>query len=255
MSDWSPNHYLSFEDERTRPARDLLARVPIADAQRVVDLGCGPGNSTELLMRRFPGVKVTGVDNSSAMLASARQRLPEATFVEADIATWTPSQPVDLIFANAVFQWVPDHAAVLVRLMESLAAGGILAVQIPDNFGEPAHYLMEEVARPWSVKLDGAEGERERILPPAVYYDRLSSVAVAVDIWRTVYHHPLSDAAAIVSWFRSTGLRPYLNRLAPAEQEAFLAAYTKRVGEAYPRQADGRVLLAFPRVFIVAART
>jgi trans-aconitate 2-methyltransferase len=124
---------LQFEDERTRASRDLLARVPLAEAKRVVDIGCGPGNSTELLAERFAGAHVVGLDSSAEMLEAARKRLPQATFVEADISRWTPQEPVDLLFANAVFQWIPDHLSVLARLLESLSPGAVLAIQVPDN--------------------------------------------------------------------------------------------------------------------------
>jgi len=253
---WSPTQYLTFADERTRPARDLLAAVPLQDARRVVDLGCGPGNSTEFLVERFPNADIVGVDSSAEMLVAARKRLAEVTFVAADVATWMPSAPVDVLFANALFQWVPDHLGVLARLMDTLTPGGVLAVQMPDNFDEPAHRLMREAASqgPWSAKLAGAAGERGTIASPSAYYDRLKLAAAAVDVWRTVYHHPLADAAAIVAWFRSTGLRPYLNRLDSPEQEAFLAEYQSLVAAAYPPRVDGRVLLAFPRLFIIAVR-
>jgi trans-aconitate 2-methyltransferase len=256
MTAWSPSQYLKFEDERTRPARDLLAAVPLAEVRTAVDIGCGPGNSTELIAQRFPDARLTGFDNSPEMLASARTRVPKATFVEADVATWMPASPVDLLFANAVFQWVPDHIAVLARLMEALSPGGVLAVQMPDNFDEPSHFLMREVANTgsWAAGLAEAEGEREPIPGPEVYYDRLKPGSAHVEVWRTVYQHALADAAAIVTWFRSTGLRPYLNRLNRDEQTRFLAAYQARIAEAYPPRIDGRVLLAFPRLFIVAVR-
>src|SRR3984957_14224769 len=117
MADWSATQYLKFEDERTRPPRDLIAQIPLARAERIVDLGCGPGNSTELLVARYPDAAVTGLDSSPDMLAQARQRLPKRTFIQADLTTWTPPQRNDLLFANAVFQWVPDHPAVLCRLL------------------------------------------------------------------------------------------------------------------------------------------
>src|SRR5579872_5660096 len=152
MSDWSADQYLKFEDERTRPPRDLIARIPLERAQRVIDMGCGPGNSTELLVARYPQAEVIGLDSSPAMLAQARARLPQCQFFEADLTRWTPPQRTDLLFANAVFQWVPDHPAVLCRLIAGLPAGGVLAVQMPDNTDEPALALMREVASrgPWA---------------------------------------------------------------------------------------------------------
>ncbi len=256
MTAWSPSQYLQFADERTRAARDLLAAVPLGEAGRVVDIGCGPGNSSELLAKRFPGADLVGLDASAEMLAAARKRLPAATFVRADVVDWRPPAPVDLMFANAVLQWVPDHVAVLARLMDGLADGGALAVQMPDNLGEPCQTLMGTAAEEagLAARLAGAESRREQIAPPAVYYDRLKSKAAFVDIWRTVYHHSLAGPAAIVEWFRSTGLRPYLDHLDAAEQEAYLARYQALVAEAYPPRSDGRVLLAFPRLFIVAIK-
>jgi trans-aconitate 2-methyltransferase len=256
MTNWSPGQYLKFEDERTRPARDLLAAVPLAKARSVVDIGCGPGNSTELLAARFPEARISGFDSSPEMVRAAQKRLPRVAFSVADVATWKPDGPVDVLYANAVFQWVPQHLAVLQRLLAGMAPGGAVAVQMPDNFDEPSHFLMREVAKagPWSRKLADAEGEREEIPPAAVYYDRLKAGAAHVDVWRTVYNHPMADAAAIVAWFTSTGLRPFLNRLDAGEQADFLAAYQAGVAEAYPPLNDGRVLLAFPRIFVVAVK-
>ena len=144
MSDWSANQYLKFEDERTRPPRDLIAQIPLAQAGRVFDLGCGPGNSTELLVARYPDAEVIGLDSSPDMLRQARARLPKCSFIEADLTRWTPPAGTDLLFANASFQWLPDHEAVLRRMLQALAPGGVLAVQMPRNFTAPSHVLMRE---------------------------------------------------------------------------------------------------------------
>ncbi|HEX3936872.1 MAG TPA: methyltransferase domain-containing protein, partial [Xanthobacteraceae bacterium] len=132
MEDWSARQYLKFEDERTRPPRDLLAQVPLARPRRAVDLGCGPGNSTELIVERFPQTEVIGLDSSPDMLRKARERLPQCKFIEGDIATWTPDPATDLIFGNAVMQWLPDHPAIMRRLLEAMPQGGVLAIQMPD---------------------------------------------------------------------------------------------------------------------------
>ncbi len=228
--------------------------MPLASVAAAVDIGCGPGNSTELIAERYSAAKLTGVDSSVDMIAAARQRLPAATFVEADVATWSPPAPVDLIFANAVLQWVPDHLEVVARLMAHLNPGGAIALQVPDNLQEPSHSLMREVAAsgPWAAKF-ASPIAREAIPPVEAYYDRLAPLA-DVDIWRTIYHHALADAAAIVEWVKGTGLRPFIERLDAAERPAFVAAYQAKLAEAYPPRADGRVLFRFPRLFVVAVR-
>jgi trans-aconitate 2-methyltransferase len=254
---WSPSQYVKFEDERTRPARDLLAQVPLETVARAIDLGCGPGNSSELLIQRYGIEAVSGLDSDANMLEAARKRLPKTHLFQADLATWNPDQPVDLLFSNAVFQWVPDHLTVLARLMDRLRPGGVLAMQIPDNFGEPSHRLMRESAEagPWRARFTGFEDLREVIPAPGAYYDRLAPKCARFDIWHTVYQHPLQGAAAIVEWLRSTGLRPYLDRVGDAYAESFLADYTARIAKAYPEHADGRVLLPFPRLFLIAVKS
>jgi trans-aconitate 2-methyltransferase len=254
--DWSARQYLKFEDERTRPPRDLLAQVPLASPQRVVDLGCGPGNSTELLIARYPQAEVIGLDSSPDMLRQARERLPKWTFVQGDLASWSPQEPTDLLFANAVFQWVPDHPAVLRRLLQTLPAGGVLAVQMPDNTNEPALALMVEVAGkgPWAGNLALAAAARDDLPPPGAYYDLLKPLATHIDIWHTVYNHVMAGPEAIVEWFRGSGLRPFLSALDDDMRSDFVAAYTAEIVRAYPARFDGKVLLRFPRFFMVAMK-
>ena len=255
---WSPAQYLAFEDDRTRPVRDLLAAVPQPPAAaRVVDIGCGPGNSTELLAARFPGAAAAGLDSSAEMLAAARERLPAVEFAVADISAWDGPGPFDVILGNAVLQWVPDHAALLPRLMGLLAPGGSLAIQIPDNLDEPAYRAMRAVAAegPWAERLAKAGGFRAEQFDAATYYGMLRPHARRVDIWRTTYLHVLPGGPdAVVDWFKGSGLRPYLQALDAEGQRGFLASYRGAIGAAYPAQADGSALLPFPRLFAVATR-
>ena len=255
-ADWSARQYLKFEDERTRPPRDLLAQVPLRSARCVFDLGCGPGNSTELLVERFPQAQVTGVDSSPDMLRQAHQRLPNCEFVQADLADWAPPEHTELLFGNAVFQWVPDHPEVLRRLLAALPAGGVLAVQMPDNTQEPALAIMREVAAngAWAAPLAQAAAARDDLPTPADYYDLLGPLCARLDIWHTAYNHVMAGTEAVVEWFKGSALRPFLSPLDEPMRRGFLAEYATRIARAYPPRHDGRVLLRFPRLFIVAMR-
>jgi trans-aconitate 2-methyltransferase len=257
MAAWDDAQYLKFGDERTRAARELLARVPLAQAERIVDLGCGPGNSTALLRERWPGARLTGVDSSQEMLARARQDhrdvRPEIEWICADAASYAPATPPDLLFANAVFHWVPDHPKLFPSLIERLAPGGVLAVQMPHSFDEPSHRLMRETRA--AVAPDRpAAGAAIPVGDASFYYDLLAPRARAVDIWRTTYQHVMPDAHGIVEWVKGTGLRPYLDDLDAATRERFLATYLHAIDAAYPPRADGKRLFPFPRLFIVAVR-
>ncbi len=251
---WSAKQYSMFEQQRTRPVRDLVAAIPAGDVRTAVDLGCGPGNSTEVLAERFPQATINGLDSSEDMLVSARGRLPALNFELADIGAWKPAQTFDVILANASLQWVPDHASLYPHLVAQLTPGGTLAVQTPDNLNEPAHRLAREVAAqgPWAGKIGAVKHEARH--PASYYYELLNKHCSAVDVWHTTYYHPLSGHEAVVEWFKGTGLRPFLAPLDEAEEVAFLDAYLERIREAYPALADGTVLLPFPRLFILATR-
>ena len=253
MTSWDDAQYLMFAEERTRPARELLARVYLEKPHHVIDLGCGPGNSTELLSERWPFARVVGVDSSPEMLARARGDLPELEFIQADVSTYRPAQSVDLLFANAVFHWVPDHARVLPELMQALTPGGALAFQVPNNFEEPSHRAMREVPGPWHERLVGM-GSVARVGSAAFYYDVLAPHVQHLDIWQTTYQHVMDDAEQIVAWVKGTGLQPYLEALDEGERPAYLAAYREAMEQAYPRRADGKRLFAFSRLFVVAVR-
>lgn len=260
---WSAQQYLAFEDERTRPVRDLLAALPAVEVRTAVDIGCGPGNSTEVLAARFPQATVSGFDSSPDMIAAARKRLPGLQFEVLDLKSWIelsgsaspPPDSIDVVLANAVLQWAPDHGAVFPAILAKLSRGGCLAVQVPDNLDEPAQTLMREIAeeQPWRAKLAGADRARVRIESAEWYYRLLRAACDRVDVWRTTYYHPLADAHAIVEWFKGTGLRPFLDPLDPREREDYLARYAERLARLYPSRG-GEVLLPFPRLFMVAQR-
>jgi trans-aconitate 2-methyltransferase len=224
---WSAEQYSKFESERNRPVLDLLAHIPTKDLKTAADIGCGPGNSTELLRDKYPLAQITGMDSSANMIDAARKRLPDIHFEIADISSWNEEGPFDIILANAALQWVPDHASLFPSLINKLSKGGSLAVQMPDNFDEPSHRLMREIASygPWNDKLTAASKRVARETADW-YYQELRSKVSKLDIWRTTYYHALSGGAdAIVEWFKGTGLQPYLNPLSENELLEFIKLY------------------------------
>ena len=252
---WDPAKYLEFAGHRLRPALDLLARVPTAAPAVVHDLGCGAGNVTRLLLARWPAAAVTGVDGSLAMLATARVAAPEVTWVQGDIGTWRGPRPADVVFSNAALHWLDDHRGLFPRLVAGLAPGGVLAVQMPRNHGAPSHTEMVAAAAagPWRDRLRPALRARP-VAEPAVYHDILASHVSRLDIWETEYLHVLEGDNPVVEWTRGSALKPLLDALEEPERSGFLAEYSARIARAYPRRPDGRTLLSFRRLFIVAVR-
>jgi trans-aconitate 2-methyltransferase len=252
---WDADHYLKFADARTLPAVDLLSRIALAAPGRVVDLGCGPGNSTAPLQARWPGAAVAGVDSSGELLAAARRDHPGIAFMQADIAAWTSPEPIDVVFANASLQWVGDHARLIPRLFDQVAPGGVLAVQMPRNHDFATHRLMRQVAAEgeWRERLAGAR-DASPVQPPEFYYDLLAPRSAAFTIWETNYIQVMDGPRAIIAWLQGTGLRPFLARLGEAEKPVFLDRYAALLAAEYRPQADGKILLPYPRLFFIATK-
>jgi trans-aconitate 2-methyltransferase len=258
MHAWDAGQYLRFANERTQPALDLVARIDLPAPRpvrnlRIVDLGCGPGNSTAILKARWPDAAVTGLDSDADMLNTAQRDHAGIGFAAADIAEWQPQEPHDLVFSNAALQWIGDHEHLLPRLLGAVAPGGALAVQMPRNHDFQTHALMRQVAAdgPWADRLADARAPSP-VQPPEFYYDRLAPRSGRFTIWETNYIQIMDGAEAIVAWLMGTGLRPFLARLEAAEQTIFLDRYKALLADAFPIRADGKVLLPYPRLFFIA---
>ncbi|MGW6918938.1 methyltransferase domain-containing protein [Kitasatospora sp. NPDC054939] len=257
---WDPQQYLRFADERTRPLRDLLARVPAIPHEpvaTVLDIGCGPGNSTAVLRELWPAARITGVDSSPEMLATARaEGEPTADYLLADARGYdpAPARP-DLIVSNATLQWIPGHLDLLPRWIAALPPGGVFALQVPGNFDAPSHTALAELRRSprWRGLLgDGAD--RAGVHEPAVYLRALADAGARPDVWETTYTTLLTGADPVLEWVKGTALRPVLTRLAdPADRAAFLTEYGALLRAAYPAGPHGTVF-PFRRIFAVATR-
>lgn len=256
MSTWDPELYLRFAGERTQPAVDLVARIGPWEPHRIVDLGCGPGNSTAVLRARWPSAEIFGIDNDEAMIARARSDCPDGVWRQCEISVWQPDRPIDLIFSNAALHWVPDHAKLLPQLLEFLSPGGVLAVQMPATGSSPAHRLMDELASApeWRERLSGRGGMKS-MHPPTFYYDVLRPHAASLAQWETDYLQPMDGPAGLVEWLRGTALRPFLEVLPHDDDRAlFLQQFQKRLTGAYPTANDGRILVPYRRQFFIARK-
>jgi len=259
---WNPDQYLKYSNERMRPALDLLARVDAEAPKAVLDLGCGAGNVTALLAQRWPDARIVGVDNSHEMLAKARASTagdPRREWIDADLATYAPDAPIDVVYSNAALHWQPNHPQLFPRIFDWVAPGGVLAVQMPNQIAAPSHVAIAEVvaAQRWRDRLAAAR-EQTPVLHTSDYFRLLSTKARAIDAWVTEYLHVLPAAQdgvhPVVAWIKGTTLTPYLAALPQDMQQAFMDHVSQRIAAAYPTLPDGRVLFPFRRIFVVAAR-
>lgn len=258
---WSPQQYLKYENQRMRPAIDLIARIPLAAPTTIVDLGCGAGNVARVLADRFPGATIDGVDGDAAMLARAREAMagdPRFRWTQADLSAWQPPYAVDLLFSNAALHWLDGHARLFPALFAKLAPHGVLAAQMPDNFVAASHLALFDTAR--DARWNAAVASLVRAHPTAPldsYYAWLQPHAHKLDLWRTTYLQSLPSQPGaehpVVAWMRGAALTPFVAVLGD-DAEAFVAQFAARIEAAYPRRDDGTVLYPFSRVFIVAQR-
>ncbi|PRX47079.1 trans-aconitate 2-methyltransferase [Prauserella shujinwangii] len=249
---WDPARYLAFGDLRARPFFELVARIDAEAPRRVADLGCGPGNLTAALARRWPGAMLEAIDSSPDMVAAAREAGIDARV--ADVGNWRPEPDTDVVVSNAVLHWVPGHRDLLRRWAADLPEGAWLAVQLPGNFGAPSHTLIRELAESaeWAPLLGGVLRGRDTVDDPIGYAELLADAGCAVEAWETTYVQRLTGQDAVLDWVTGTALRPVRDRLDEGGWQRFRAQLAPLLAGAYPRRADGTTWLPFRRVFAVA---
>jgi trans-aconitate 2-methyltransferase len=250
---WDPDVYLAFADQRARPFYDLLSRVAAERPRRVVDLGCGAGNLTAQLARRWPDAVIEALDSSPEMVAAARERGVDATV--GDLRTWTPRRDTDVVLSNAAAQWVPEHAELMVRWAGQLTAKSWIAVQMPGNFESPSHAAVRAVARrkPYAKLLRDITFLVGTVVDmPAHYAERLIDAGCTVDAWETTYLHRLSGEHPVLDWISGTALIPVRDRLSENGWQQFRQELIPLLAEAYPARPDGTTFFPFRRVFVVA---
>ena len=254
-STWDPDQYLKFHGSRIRPALDLLAQTDVDGAEIVYDLGCGPGNVTGFIQKRWPEADVIGVDASETMLAQARDLHPDKTWIQADLAEWKPDTKADVLYSNAVFQWLQDHEILLPGLVANIRAGGIFAFQLPRNWNAPSHTIIRDLvaASPHRAQLEPLL-LHDPVGPPDYYYSLLQPFVSTIEIWETEYLQILDGENAVAEWTKGSVLKPLLDVLEDDTARAFYDQYAEHIAPQYPRRLDGKTLYPFRRLFVVARR-
>jgi len=252
--DWNSEEYLKFKTERTQPAVDLVNRINMVNPKKILDIGCGPGNSNEVLYNKYPNAYILGVDKSEEMINAAKMKYPNLDFDICDVSRDLPQldSDFDIVFSNACIQWVPDHEHLLKNMLGLLNKNGILAVQIPMNFNEPIHNIISETVHSKKWKKYFTEPRIFYTLSQSEYYDLLSEISGVFYIWETVYYHVMKSHDDILEWYRGTGLRPYLSVLPESKKTEFENEIMECLIQRYPRQKNGDIIFRFPRFFFIA---
>jgi len=255
MANWNPELYEKFIKDRTQPSIDLVSRLASLNPKTILDLGCGPGNSTKVLKDKFPNAKVIGADNSDEMLAKARELYSDIEFIHLDASGdfHEVSDKFDIVFSNACIQWIPNHRELLPKLMNLLKPNGTLAVQIPLQAEHPVHIIINEIVHTskWSDKLIARKYNN---LTTTEYFDVLSDISSDFEIWETTFCHRMPSYESIIEWYKGTGLRPYLEQLSETDAKEFIGDVHNELQHCYSMQKNGEILFRFPRLFFIAKK-
>jgi trans-aconitate 2-methyltransferase len=254
VSRWDPDSYLKFERERTLPSRDLVSRIELTDPRRIIDIGCGPGNSTSVLREAWPGADVIGLDNSEEMISKARSTYPASRWILADAAEWRSGDTYDLVFSNATLHWIADQEKALGNLFAQVAEEGALAAQVPCNTESPLFKALVSVSESaeWNQVMAGCSAQifyRDELF----YYGLLSRLSARIEMWITTYLHVMESHQDLIDWYSSTGMKMYLERIgSDVKRREFTSQVLEACKAHYPRQQNGRILFPFRRIFFVA---
>lgn len=254
MADWNSTQYVKFINERTQPAIDLVNRIDMENTKKIIDIGCGPGNSTYVLASKFQDAYVLGIDNSQSMITKAKEDHPSIDFqlYDADGDLSALGDDFDLVFSNACIQWLPSHEQLLKKMIGLLRKDGVLAIQTPMNFDEPIHKIIKGTAnsREWKGYFPSL---REPFnLKQEEYFDILTNISSGFSMWETTYMHQLKSHYDIIEWYRSTGMKPYLDVLSDKDTVLFEREIFEKVEKAYEIQKNGDIIFRFPRFFFIA---
>lgn len=254
MADWNAGLYNKFEKERIQPSKDLVNRISMEKADRIIDIGCGTGMSTLPLGEKWTEAEIVGVDYSESMLTKAKKLISSVRWEQRDCSqSLADLGKFDLVFSNAALQWLGDQATVIKNLHDIMTEDGILAIQIPNFSAMKIAECIKKAASDYSKgEFEGITEEECVNYSPEYYYNVLANYFSDIQLWQTDYYHVMENHHEILSFIESTALRPYLNRLESREKELFMEQMLEETAKQYPIEPDGRVLFPFKRIFFIA---
>jgi trans-aconitate 2-methyltransferase len=254
--DWNPELYLTFNRERIQPSIDLVTRIHADNPKTIIDIGCGPGNSTQILAERWPKAKIVGIDNSPSMIEKAKKDYPLQEWRIVDAGKNTIEGTYDIVFSNAAIQWIPGHAKLMKKLQGLLTENGTLAIQVPMFWDMPLGKSILCIAEDhrWAATTKGVK-DLFTIHDCGFYYDVLSKLFGKTDLWETHYMHQMESHSSILEMIRSTGLKPYLEVLqTDRDKSDFEQQVLQNISVDYPVHENGKIIFPFKRLFLLAQK-
>jgi trans-aconitate 2-methyltransferase len=230
-ADWDAVSYDELSDLQFEWGRAVLDRIELTGDETVLDAGCGTGRVTALIAERVPRGRVIGVDGSPAMIRRARANLGEhVELIVSDLLELDLTEPVDVVFSNAVFHWITDHDELFRRLFGVLAPGGRLEAQCggEGNVAELVEALAEVSGEsPYSEYLP--DGRPWLFANPEQTRERLEAAGFgSVRCWMEERRIVLDEAER---FHRAVGFAAHLDRLPEALRDDFFRAVLARLGD------------------------
>lgn len=257
MKDWNPDSYLNFANERLQPVIDLVNKINLVKPKRILDIGCGPGTSTIVLKQKWPNAEVIGIDNSVAMIEAAKKKYPMINFSCVDATSDLSYLGMfDLVFSNALLQWLPHQDKQIETYFQQVNKNGILAFQVPCTATMPMYTQLKSLIQTlkWKKYFKALEAVYQ-VHDIKYYYNSLCTDTNHINIWKSEYVHVMREPYDIVEWHAGAGLRPYLQCLKSEKLIAsFLEDYEENLREVYKAGKDGKILFSFPRLFMIAQK-
>ena len=261
MPTWDPADYHHHSEAQRSWARELVSKLRLTGAERVLDVGCGDGKVTVEIAARVPRGTVVGIDSSEEMIRFAREafppdRCPGVRFAAKDARRLDFEGEFDVVFSNATLHWIVDHRPVLDGIHRALVPGGRALLQMGGR-GNAASILevldLMSAQTDWRPFLGGFAcpygfhaPDTYRVWAEGVGLHPLRLELIPKDMTQ-------AGPEGLAAWIRTTWL-PYLERIPEPRRSDFAGELVSRYLERHPLDTEGRTHVAMVRLEAELAR-